>query len=154
MCGPDAEPPLTRVFTAPVNDAGKGRPNARRYLWELPANSHCPVIGLCMPLGLLRRLVNKGVGGKALADDYDIHVGAVWECGSRNRVSELLQDALDQRYCMVLHRFKDARDADAVMALWLDAVRAGRHGRRVLGRADASAQRLFICRIRCCARCT
>lgn len=124
MCDQDSKQPLARYF-ANRTATDRPRPNARRRLWELPANTHCPVIGVCMPLGLLRRLVNKGVRGKALADDYEVHVGAVSECASRNRVSELLQGALDQRYCAVLHRFKDAHDADAVMALWLEAVRAG-----------------------------
>jgi hypothetical protein len=90
----------------------------RRHLWDLPANAHCPVIGLCLPLALLRRLVNKGLGGKALAEDYDLHVGAVAECKSRSRVSVLLEDALDQRYCVMLHKFKGARTAAAVDQLW------------------------------------
>ncbi len=50
------------------------------------------MIGVCLPLALLRRLINKGVRGQALADD-EIHVGAVAECGARNRVSNLLQEA-------------------------------------------------------------
>lgn len=83
------------------------------------------MIGLCLPFGVLRRLVNKGLRGKALADDYELHVGAVAECSSRNRASVMLKKALDQRYCAVLYRFKGARDADAVMTLWLDAKRAG-----------------------------
>jgi hypothetical protein len=143
MCDQDAKKPLGRVFAAPLplDDSARSR-SRRRRLWELPANAHCPVIGVCMPLGLLRRLVNKGVRGTALADDYEIHVGAIGECGARSRVSELLGEALDLRYSVVIHRFRDARDADAVLALWQEAVRAGARGRRAVGRAHASAQPL------------
>jgi hypothetical protein len=102
----------------------KPKPTQRRHLWELPANAHCPVIGLCLPLSLLRRLVNKGLGGKALADDYDLHVGAVAECKARSRVSVLLEDALDQRYCVMLHKFKGAHTALALQQLW-QAARGG-----------------------------
>ncbi|MFA9216902.1 MAG: hypothetical protein ACEQSK_07320, partial [Sphingomonadaceae bacterium] len=61
----------------------------RRRLWELGAACHCPLIGVGLPLGVLRKLVDKVVaaqrnGGQVLADDYEIHVGAVSECGSRN----------------------------------------------------------------------
>gem|GEM_PF-5031836 len=38
-----------------------------------------------MPISVLRRLVNKSLGGQAVADDYALHVGTVRECGSRNR---------------------------------------------------------------------
>ncbi|WP_426190072.1 DUF2325 domain-containing protein [Massilia sp. DWR3-1-1] len=102
----------------------KPKPTQRRHLWELPANAHCPVIGLCLPLSLLRRLVNKGLGGKALAEDYDLHVGAVAECKARSRVSVLLEDALDQRYCVMLHKFKGAHTALALKQLW-QAARGG-----------------------------
>ena len=40
----------------------------RRRLWELTHACHCPVVGVCIPLDTLRRLVNKALGGKALAD--------------------------------------------------------------------------------------
>ena len=120
MCERDADQPLRHLFAPAAKPATK-----RRRLWELTANTHCPVIGLCVPLCVLRRLVNKGVRGTAVGDDYEIHIGAVSECASRNRISELLQDALDQRYCAELHRFKKAADADTVKALWLEAVSAG-----------------------------
>jgi hypothetical protein len=99
---------------------GAARSASRRHrLWELPSNTHCPVIGVCLPLALLRRLINKGVRGQALADDDEIHVGAVAECGARKRVSNLLQEALDQRYGAVLLQFKPAvSDGDVAGAFW------------------------------------
>jgi hypothetical protein len=63
----------------------------RRRLWELLHACHCPVVGVCVPLDTLRRLVNKALGAQAAADDYEVHVGAVAECGYRNRLSERLQ---------------------------------------------------------------
>jgi len=124
MCDQDAKQPLARFF--PPDEAARSSAGSRRQrLWELPQNTHCPVIGVCLPLGLLRKLVNKGVRGQALADDYEIHVGAVAECASRNRISNLLQEALDQRYALVLQRFRAARSGEAVMDLWRQAIAAG-----------------------------
>jgi hypothetical protein len=102
----------------------------RRRLWELGTACHCPLIGVGFPLGVLRKLVDKAVaagrgGGKVLADDYEIHVGAVSECGTRNRLSETLQKELERRYATVLLRFRGARSSEQVAQLWRAAVAGG-----------------------------
>lgn len=97
----------------------------RRRLWELPHQCHCPVVGVCFPLAALRQLVNKALGGKAIADDYEVHVGAVAECTQRNRLSELLQKDLEARYARSVQAFKVAKDTKAVAELWTDAIRRG-----------------------------
>jgi len=102
----------------------------RRRLWELGTACHCPLVGVGFPLGVLRKLVDKAVtagrgGGKVLADDYEIHVGAVSECGTRNRLSETLQKELERRYATVLLRFRSARSGEQVAQLWRAAVAGG-----------------------------
>ena len=97
----------------------------RRRLWDLPHQCHCPVVGVCFPLAALRQLVNKALGGKAIADDYEVHVGAVAECTKRNRLSELLQKDLEARYARSVQSFKIAKDTKALADLWADAVRKG-----------------------------
>lgn len=97
----------------------------RRKLWDLPHPCHCPVVGVCLPLGTLRQLVNKALGGKAMADDYEVHVGTVAECTKRHRLSEMLQKELEARYAGSVQAFKIAKDARAVAELWADAVREG-----------------------------
>ncbi|QJD98689.1 DUF2325 domain-containing protein [Massilia forsythiae] len=97
----------------------------RRRLWELPTNCHCPLIGVCLPLALLRRLVNKVVVRPVEGDDYDVHVWAVHECATRNKLSELLQRTLDERFAAVLRQFRTLRDAQAVQAAWRQAVERG-----------------------------
>ncbi|MYM38313.1 DUF2325 domain-containing protein [Duganella qianjiadongensis] len=97
----------------------------RRRLWQLDQSSHCPLIGVGLPLPVLRKLVEKLSGGKTIADDYEIHVGAVSECSSRNRLSEALQKELDQRYATVLLRYRAVRDPGQLFALWRAAIAAG-----------------------------
>ncbi len=97
----------------------------RRRLWELPTQSHCPVIGVCLPLPTLRNLINKALSGRAVADDYEIHVGAVAECAQRNRISELLHKELESRYAGTIQAFKVAKTSKAVADLWAEAVRKG-----------------------------
>jgi hypothetical protein len=97
----------------------------RRRLWELSIESHCPVIGVCLPLPLLRQITQKLLGEKTQADDYELHVSAVNACGVRNRMSDTLQDELDQRYTAVIRQFKSAKTLTEVASLWQQAVDRG-----------------------------
>lgn len=98
----------------------------RRRMWELDHQCHCPVVGVCLPLEALRRLVGKVIRGKPVAaDGYELHVGVVAECMQRNRLSEVLQDELDTRFSRDLLRFRAAKTTQAVADLWHQAVAAG-----------------------------
>lgn len=109
-------------MSAPQPTCERPRGSLRRKLWELPVSVQCAVIGMCLPLSALRRLVDKSLGGQALADDYELHMGAVAECACRNRISEALQRELDRRYALVLKRFAAARDVDALGRMWSQAL--------------------------------
>lgn len=104
-------------------DAAGG--SRRRRLWELPTNCHCPIVGVCLSLGQLRRLVDKVAVVPVQGDDYDVHVWAVHECARRNALSELLQRSLDERFAAVVKRFRTARDGAAVTSLWKQAMEQG-----------------------------
>ena len=97
----------------------------RRRVWELSQASHCPLVGVTLPLNALRRLVERVTGGRLLHDDYDIHVGAVSECALRNPLSEALQKELERRYAADVARFRAARTTQEVGELWAQAVAAG-----------------------------
>ncbi|MCC2971083.1 DUF2325 domain-containing protein [Massilia sp. IC2-476] len=97
----------------------------RRRVWELAQNSHCPLVGVALPLGVLRKLVERVTGGRLLHDDYDIHVGAVSECALRNPLSEAIQKELERRYAGDIARFRAARSEDEVATLWAQAVADG-----------------------------
>ena len=97
----------------------------RRRLWDLYPKSHCPLIGVCLPLDTLRKLVNKALGVPTPADHYGVHVGAVAECGQRSRLSELLQHELEQRYARLVQQFKVAKTTDDLAQLWKKTVEQG-----------------------------
>lgn len=97
----------------------------RRRLWDLPHECHCPVIGVCLSIDTLRQLLKKTLNGRLFGDDYEMHVGAVAECGYRNRIAEALQQELDRRYAMVIQRAKLAKTTSALADLWANAVAQG-----------------------------
>lgn len=94
----------------------------RRRLWDLPAECHCPVVGVCLPLDTLRHFVHKALGARVLATDYEVHVGATAECASRNRLSELLQNELERRYSGKVQAYRTAKTTKAVAQMWALAV--------------------------------
>lgn len=110
---------------APHTSEAPQQGSRRRRVWELSQASHCPLVGVTLPLNALRRLVERVTGGRLLHDDYDIHVGAVSECALRNPLSEALQKELERRYSADVARFRAARSAQEVAGLWAQAVAAG-----------------------------
>lgn len=122
-----ANPP-TRFVASGVEEtvAPSAAKGSRRFrLWELPSKCHCPLIGACLPVAALRRIVGRVAGGELLADDYELHVGTVHECARRSPVSEKVQQALEKRHAPTIGRFRQARRADALFALWVEAVNSG-----------------------------
>jgi hypothetical protein len=110
---------------SPAEAGASPQGSRRRRVWELSTASHCPLVGVTLPLNALRRLVERVTGGRLLHDDYDIHVGAVSECALRNPLSEALQKELERRYAGEVTRFRAARSTQEVGALWARAVAAG-----------------------------
>jgi hypothetical protein len=102
-----------------------GLASRRRRLWELSHTCHCPLIGVGLPLGYLRKLVGKMTGGKVLHDDYEVHVGAVTESGTRNRLSEAMQKEFERRYAPIIQRYRNAKTMEQVGQLWRTAVANG-----------------------------
>jgi hypothetical protein len=97
----------------------------RRRLWDLGHQCHCPLVGVSLPIDALRRLVNKALGGNAVANDYEVHAGAVSECARRSKLSELMQAELDTRYAREILWFKTAKSTLAVADLWIKSLKAG-----------------------------
>ena len=97
----------------------------RRRLWDLDHHCHCPLVGVSLPIDTLRRLVNKALGGSAVANDYEVHAGAVSEAARRCKLSELMQAELDARYAREIQTFKAAKSALALAELWIKYLKAG-----------------------------
>lgn len=95
----------------------------RRRLWELPAHAYCPVVGVCLPISALRRLVGKALGEQVLADDYELHCCVIAECKSRTPLAERLQRELDRRYASAQRQAAQAKSTDALGLWWASCQR-------------------------------
>lgn len=104
-----------------VPPAGGSR---RRRLWELESHAHCPVIGACLSIDMLRRLVDKAGGGPAVDDDYELHCGVIAECRSRSPLALRVHRALDHRHALPLQRAQRLK-TEADLADWWQERSAG-----------------------------
>lgn len=105
-----------------IRPAAPSQGTRRRRLWDLPAHAHCPVVGVCLSLASLRRVADKALGGQVLAGDYELHSGAVQECGHRGALAEALQRELDRRHALALKRTGALKDGEALRRWWGDAL--------------------------------
>lgn len=127
MCDRHAEdrprlpPGLAALPNPPAAPAG----SRRRRVWELPPSCHCPLIGVCLPLTVARKLVDKALGGAAQGDDYEVHVGLVHECRQRSPMSEGVQRELETRYALIVRRFAAAKCADTLLARFFETADGG-----------------------------
>ena len=128
MCRPDPTQLETLVRTAVAGTGatviGMHPPSPgsrRRRLWELDSHAHCPVVGVCLPIAALRRLLNKVLDGQALVDDYELHCGAIAECKLRTPIAEAVQKDLDRRYSIALTQAAKAKTPEALAAWWKEA---------------------------------
>ncbi len=87
--------------------------------------AHCPVVGVCLPIEMARKLLSKALGQEIDGSDYEFHANVVFRSRERNAVSEAIQKALEQRFTVTLQRFAKAKTADAVADLWCLAVNEG-----------------------------
>jgi hypothetical protein len=116
---PAAAPTSPTTETVPVSVTTSG--SRRRKLWELESRAFCPVVGVCLPIPVLRRVVNKTFRGHNVDTDYALHSGAVGQCASRTPLAEGMQRELEQRYALAIRQAASCKTAEALTTWWTDA---------------------------------
>ncbi|HEY4350099.1 MAG TPA: DUF2325 domain-containing protein, partial [Paraburkholderia sp.] len=98
----------------------------RPRLSELDSHLHCSIIGTCLTTHELRKLVPKFTRlDRQKATDLEIHHAAVELAIEGGAGGKALHKALDERYAGALRRFDEAKDTEALLALWNDALKSG-----------------------------
>ncbi|MBT9594561.1 MAG: DUF2325 domain-containing protein [Vitreoscilla sp.] len=69
-------------------------------------------------MGAVRRLVDKVLGGKTVASDYELHCGVNTECKERGPIAEAVQKELDRRYAVALRHTQAIKNREALAAWW------------------------------------
>jgi len=98
--------------------------HGRARLGQLGANFHCSVIGTCLSTAELRKVMGRFVDVQGVSD-LDIHHDAVHLASEGGPPAKALNKALELRHAAAIQRFGKARDAQALEALWDEALRQG-----------------------------
>jgi hypothetical protein len=108
------------------SSAQLGSSKRRTGLAELDPHLHCSVIGTCLTTHELRKLVPRFTAlDRQHASDLEIHHAAVELAIAGGAGGKALHKALDERYAGAIRRFGQARDEEAVLALWNEALGNG-----------------------------
>ena len=98
----------------------------RRTLFDLSPMLHCSVVGTCLTMAELRKILKKVVGSNAeRLSDYDVHTQGV-RLASVKGSSKLLNKALDEKHHAFIQRFEKAATEQDLRGLWSEARRDGR----------------------------
>ena len=111
---------------APPSSEQLASSKRRTRLTELDPHLHCSVIGTCLTTHELRKLVPRFTDlDRQHASDLEIHHAAVELAIAGGAGSKALHKALDERYGGAVRRFDQARDEEALLALWNESLKNG-----------------------------
>lgn len=120
--GAPAEPAHFRPDLSAESQEVREAPLGKRRIWDLDDHAHCPLIGVCMPIATLRRLLGKLPHQLIPLDDYELHCLVVGTSKSRNTLSELIQKELEKRYLLKIHELARLKDPALLMQRWTQAL--------------------------------
>lgn len=109
---PPSAPALPEAASPPV------RGSRRRRIWELDRRTHCPLVGVCVPVPALKRIALRIHGAGCFIDDYALHCQAVADCSMRTPMAEALQREIDRSFAMEVRQASRIKDPRLLEAWW------------------------------------
>jgi hypothetical protein len=98
----------------------------RRTLFDLSPMTHCSIIGTCLTMAELRKIVVKIVGESARKlNDHEIHTAGVRYASIEGLPSKLMTKALDEKHATVVRKLASAEGEDFLRGYWANARREG-----------------------------
>ncbi len=104
--------------------AGKNR--GRKRIWEISCNYHCSIIGTCLTLDEVSTILKKaGYPIRQKPSPYQLHGTAVALMKDRNRVSNMVQKTLDEKYSRDVRNYSPVSEPDSLMNAFLSSLKEG-----------------------------
>lgn len=97
----------------------------RRRLWEVERRFHCAILGTCLTLPELHKIIRQaGIVLEPNHSDYDAHTALVGSAGQECRGARLIQRLLDRKYHTPINRLAKA-DSHQLAEQWRQALKSG-----------------------------
>lgn len=91
----------------------------RRRLWEMCGTAQCPVVGICLPMTVVKKLAAKHLQHSELrATEYETHCAVVVACKTKSAFGKLVQEQLDQRFHNELRAVQAIKTREGLLAHW------------------------------------
>jgi len=98
----------------------------RLRIWEIKPQYHCALIGTCLTMDELRKVMRQcGVSLARPSTDYELHGTLVGQSSERNRASQRLQKLLERKFRRCTQAAHALRDSAALEAYWTERSREG-----------------------------
>jgi len=115
----------SEVTTRPVTKFPR-----RRKLWDIDKGYHCSIIGTCLSVATLCKLIVKaGMQFEPGVTDYEMHgffVRAMSaETPDKRRLARLANKALDRAYAKSIAAYRDESTSEGLLCRWEQAINAG-----------------------------
>ncbi len=115
----------SEVGTRPVTKLSR-----RRKLWEIDKGYHCSIIGTCLSVAnLCKLLVKAGMQFEPGVSDYELHGFFVRAMSSETpkerRLARLVNKTLDRIYAKSIAAYRDKITSEDLLRRWEQAINAG-----------------------------
>lgn len=115
--------PQARTSLFAVKTTVTGTPDSlgsrRRRLWEMCGTAQCPVVGICLPMPVVKKLAVKHLQHtENRATDYETHCAVVVACKTKSAFGKVVQEQLDQRFHNEVRAVQTLKTREALAAHW------------------------------------
>lgn len=107
-------------------EPSKGKARGRSKLWELRSHIHCSILGTCLSMAELHKLIRRsGVDMRGSFSDYELHATMVMQAEKRGPTARNMQKMLDRKYARWIKSFATCRCDSELEQQWQSALDSG-----------------------------
>lgn len=107
-------------------EPSKRKARSRSKLWELRSHIHCAILGTCLSMAELHKLIRRsGVDMRGSFTDYELHATMVVQAEKKGQAARNMQKMLDRKYERWIKHFASYSSDSELAQQWQVAVESG-----------------------------
>lgn len=98
----------------------------RKKLWEVESILTCPILGTCLSMEDLRKVVRQcGITFEERPSDYDLHTTMVEQANRKGKASRYMHKVMDRKYDRWIQLLAHCRESAELERYWQAALDSG-----------------------------